>query len=232
MNSERHGRRRERESKARDERKIEGGKRRFERRLLLQSTSVVTAHSPIWSNLRFPSAQIENIRPRLLSLLPPQRRGGEGRTSAAHLAPPLPSRAEVEALLGVGAWPAVLVTVPKLPQNGLLRSLPLSLPPLPVSSLSLSLSPSMLSWRITTHPRKTRALYPPSHLPSFLRPPSSPFSRTHPPDRLAFPAFPTSPSRHSTRWTNVTTSVRARSRDRAPGFIAPTVFASRPRLWG
>lgn len=128
----------ERESEARDERKIEGGKRRFERRLLLQSTSVVTAHSPIWSNLRFPSAQIENIRPRLLSLLPPQRRGGEGRTSAAHLAPPLPSRAEVEALLGVGAWPAVLVTVPKLPQNGLLRSLPLSLPPLRIFPLSLS----------------------------------------------------------------------------------------------
>ena len=111
-------------------------------------------------------------------------------------------------------------------------SLPSSTPCLPSLSLSLSLSPSMLSWRITTHPRKTRALYPPSHLPSFLRPPSSPFSRTHPPDRLAFPAFPTSPSRHSTRWTNVTTSVRARSRDRAPGFIAPTVFASRPRLWG
>lgn len=50
-----------------EERETEGREREGRSRaLLLQSTSV--AHSPIWSNLRFPSAQIENIRPRLCSL--------------------------------------------------------------------------------------------------------------------------------------------------------------------
>lgn len=55
------------EGKEEEERETEGREREGRSRaLLLQSTSV--AHSPIWSNLRFPSAQIENIRPRLRSL--------------------------------------------------------------------------------------------------------------------------------------------------------------------
>lgn len=69
------------EGKEEEEERSRGEKEREEvgLRWLLQSTSVV--HSPIWSNLRFPSAQIENIRPRLraralsLAFLGPRRVG-------------------------------------------------------------------------------------------------------------------------------------------------------------
>lgn len=143
----------------------------------------------------------EYTPPPPLALFFPQEGGGE---DSAHLAPSFPSRAEVEALLGVGAWPAVLVTVPKLPQNGPLRSLPPSLP-----SLSLPLLPSLridVLVRITTHPRHVPSIRLLTYLPSFdhrLHSAPSPSTRS-----ARFPRFS-----NSVNVTAETTSVRG-SRDR------------------
>lgn len=134
-----------------------GGKeRRFERRLLLRSTSVVTAHSPIWSNLRFPSAQIKNIRPRLLSrsLLP--RPGKEGG--------PLPSLCSSRSpfpLSGGGGGAArgwcLAGRASNSAKTASKRTAPFSLSPL----LSLSLSPPSL-YSVSLAP-----LYPLLHVSMF-----------------------------------------------------------------
>lgn len=183
-------------------------KRRRLRREKVWETSAITEH------LRGHGAQPDmeqsqiSIRPNQeytppppLALFFPQEGGGE---DSAHLAPSFPSRAEVEALLGVGAWPAVLVTVPKLPQNGPLRSLPPSLP-----SLSLPLLPSLridVLVRITTHPRHVPSIRLLTYLPSFdhrLHSAPSPSTRS-----ARFPRFS-----NSVNVTAETTSVRG-SRDR------------------
>lgn len=206
MSSKRHGRRRERE-RARHAMKGRSKRRRL-RREKVWETSAITEH------LRGHGAQPDmeqsqiSIRPNQeytppppLALFFPQEGGGE---DSAHLAPSFPSRAEVEALLGVGAWPAVLVTVPKLPQNGPLRSLPPSLP-----SLSLPLLPSLridVLVRITTHPRHVPSIRLLTYLPSFdhrLHSAPSPSTRS-----ARFPRFS-----NSVNVTAETTSVRG-SRDR------------------
>lgn len=230
MNSERHGRRRERER--------ERGTRWKEDR---RGKEKVWETSAITEHLRGHGAQPDmeqsqiSIRPNREYTPPPplssspQERGGEGRTSAAHLAPPLPSRAEVEALLGVGAWPAVLVTVPKLPQNGLLRSLPLSLPPLRIFPLSLSFDALVAD----NHPSQKDTCPLSAFSLTFL--PSTTFVSilSHPSARSArFPRFsnlPESTLDSVDKRDNKCPSAIAWSRTRVHRTDG---FRERPRLWG